>query len=73
MFTEVFLRCETPDGLKQAFKKHPTVFKSREYFSSLQKAVGPTPTPLLLMFECGWKVSLISINPKRIPTDVLVT
>jgi len=45
MLTEVFPRCETRDGLKQAFKKNPTVFKSREYFSSLQKAVGPPSPP----------------------------
>jgi hypothetical protein len=62
---------ETPDGLKQAFKKHPTLFKSREYFSSLQKAMGPTSS-LLLMLECGWEGSLISINPKLISPDVLV-
>jgi len=63
MFTEVFPRCETPDGLKQAFKKHPTVFKYREKVLFFTKGCGTTPPPLL-MLECGWKGSLITINPK---------
>jgi len=45
MFTEVFPRCETPDGLKQAFKKHPTVFKYREKVLFFTKGCGTTPPP----------------------------
>ena len=63
--TEMYPRCEIPDGLEQA-----TVFKSWEHFSFSPNGCGSSPPPVMLDF--GREGSLISMNPKRIPAGVLV-